>query len=190
MTIDRRQVITWPLAAALGGNAGDAVTVPPKRVVVQSEPIFNEKRRARLVKNFADRGFIDGRDISIEIVDFGSDPREYLARARSVVASRPDLIIAAGDDAAMFKQFTSEIPIVFHTLGADPVRLGLVRSLRHPGGNLTGTLDGSAVLPPKAWSWPRKYAPRSSGSGYCATHPKATCFGASREKPNRKPRAS
>lgn len=58
--------------------------------------------------------------------------------AAELVALRPDLIVCAGVEASVaLKSATATIPIVFVGV-ADPVGLGLVRSLSHPGGNITG----------------------------------------------------
>src|SRR5262249_42491093 len=43
---------------------------------------------------------------------------------------------------------TTTIPIVFY-IGLDPVELGLVASLHHPGGNITGVTGWNVVVGPK-----------------------------------------
>ena len=60
------------------------------------------------------------------------------ALAAELVALNPDLLIAAGPQAAVaLKSATATIPIVFVAV-VDPVGLGLVQSLSRPGGNITG----------------------------------------------------
>src|SRR5205814_252886 len=57
---------------------------------------------------------------------------------RDLVASRPDLIVAGTTPASIaLQRETTTIPIVF-TVVADPVGSGLVKTLSHPGGNITG----------------------------------------------------
>jgi ABC-type uncharacterized transport system substrate-binding protein len=55
----------------------------------------------------------------------------------ALVSEKPDVIVATGAAVAPLQKATSSIPIVM-TAALDPVGTGLVTSLVHPGGNLTG----------------------------------------------------
>src|SRR5689334_7032776 len=58
--------------------------------------------------------------------------------ARDVLKPTPDVVVCAGTPATMaLKQATSTVPIVFASV-TEPVAQGIVESLAHPGGNLTG----------------------------------------------------
>src|SRR5262249_1695818 len=58
--------------------------------------------------------------------------------ARDVLRLTPDVIVCAGTPATMaLKQATSTVPIVF-AIVTEPMAQGIVESLAHPGGNLTG----------------------------------------------------
>ena len=83
-------------------------------------------------------GWVDGRDIAIEYRWAEGRDDLYAAFAAEFVQRRVDVIVTAGTTATMsVKNATSTIPIVFASAG-DPVRTGLVASLAHPGGNVTG----------------------------------------------------
>jgi putative tryptophan/tyrosine transport system substrate-binding protein len=84
-----------------------------------------------------DLGYIDGKNI---VVDFRwADTIEQLPElAAELVRMRVDIIIApASTEVEPVRQATTTIPIVF-AQHADPVGLGHVASLAHPGGNITG----------------------------------------------------
>jgi putative tryptophan/tyrosine transport system substrate-binding protein len=82
-------------------------------------------------------GYAEGRNIKIERYS-GEGRTEYYAElARAVVRSRPDLIFAPTNVWVQhLKAATTAIPIV--SIMGDPVGFGLVASLAHPGGNITG----------------------------------------------------
>jgi putative ABC transport system substrate-binding protein len=66
-----------------------------------------------------------------------------------LVRRRVAVLVAGGSPVALpAKAATSEIPVVFMT-GLDPVEIGLVASLNHPGGNLTGVAYLNAEVTPK-----------------------------------------
>jgi putative ABC transport system substrate-binding protein len=89
-------------------------------------------------RGLAQVGFSEGRDVTIEYHTADGHPERMPALAANVVSRRPTAIFApTGVSASAAKAATQTIPIIF-VLGADPVELGLVASLNHPGGNLTG----------------------------------------------------
>jgi putative ABC transport system substrate-binding protein len=96
-------------------------------------------------------GWIEGRNLTVERRITGEDPERRRIAAAELFAERPNVIVAAGVfDARPVFTATRTIPIVIIT-GADLVENGLVQSLSHPGGNVTGTtvlggeLDGKRL---------------------------------------------
>lgn len=83
-------------------------------------------------------GWVEGRDIAIEYRWAEGRDDLYAAFATEFVQRKVDVIVTGGTTAVMsVKKATSTIPIVFASAG-DPVQTGLVASLAHPGGNVTG----------------------------------------------------
>jgi putative ABC transport system substrate-binding protein len=83
-------------------------------------------------------GYIEGRNVIFEHTFADENYDQFDARARELVNRKVDVILASLAAAAVAaKRVTKTIPIVFATSG-DPVKIGLVESLRHPGGNVTG----------------------------------------------------
>ena len=85
-----------------------------------------------------ERGYVEGKDISIE-VRWGEGRMERLdSLAAELVALKPAVILTGSSaGVAACKKATSTIPIVF-TTAANVVEQGFVASLRRPGGNVTG----------------------------------------------------
>jgi putative ABC transport system substrate-binding protein len=92
---------------------------------------------ASLENGLRSLGYEPGKNVEF---DWRNLPNEEAARATAVqfVRSHVDLIVAFENQTARAaKAATSKVPVVFlHVI--DPVRDGLVESLSHPGGNLTG----------------------------------------------------
>ena len=85
-----------------------------------------------------ENGLIEGKDITIEWRFAANDPNVLPRLVSELLAVNPDLLVADATQAALATQrATHTIPIVVPTSG-DLVRVGLVKSLAHPGGNLTG----------------------------------------------------
>jgi putative tryptophan/tyrosine transport system substrate-binding protein len=86
-----------------------------------------------------DLGWIEGQSVNIEYRWAEGKADRHPGLAADLVRLQVEVIIAAGSTALRaVQQATSSIPIASAVLLVDPVRLGLVASLAHPGGNLTG----------------------------------------------------
>jgi putative ABC transport system substrate-binding protein len=136
--MDRRRTLLALLG--LGALPMASAAAKPKRVVVfvRSEEELARETRQTMVEHLRNEGLVPGRDFEVEIVNSYERPGDTNRLADEVVASRPDVIAVAGTvDTRLFAVRTRTIPIVFRAV-ADPVAAGLVASLAHPGGNITG----------------------------------------------------
>jgi len=88
-------------------------------------------------QSLADLGYVQGRNIRLSNRFAGPQPDEL----RKVIASllpQIDLLVAWGTvGGTAAKEVANGMPTVFVSVGA-PVEIGLVQSLAHPGGNMTG----------------------------------------------------
>jgi putative ABC transport system substrate-binding protein len=86
----------------------------------------------------AELGYIEGRDYRIDARYADTDISRFPALAKELIADDVDIIVTIGTPTVFAaKAATATIPIVM--AGSDnPVEHGLIASLRHPGGNITG----------------------------------------------------
>jgi putative ABC transport system substrate-binding protein len=94
-------------------------------------------------------GYSEGRNVTIE-TRWAEDHNDRLpALATELIGYRPAVLAAFATAAAeAAKSATTTVPVVFGTI-ADPVQIGLVSSLNHPGGNVTGVTQLGVEVGPK-----------------------------------------
>ena len=107
-------------------------------------------------------GYVEGRNLSIEYRWAAGKVERLPEMAAELVRLKVDLIVTqATGPVAAAKHATSAIPIVM-TGPSDPVGSGLVASLAHPGGNVTGMSIQSTDLAGKDLQLVRELAPKAT----------------------------
>jgi putative ABC transport system substrate-binding protein len=93
-------------------------------------------------------GFVDGENVTIEYRWADGDYSRLPELAADLVKRQVAVIVANTPANIAAKKATDKIPVVF-TTASDPVQIGLVTNLNHPGGNVTGVTQLNASLGPK-----------------------------------------
>src|SRR4029077_12648144 len=100
--------------------------------------IENPEAELAWLEGLRERGYVVGENLQIEYRYSRAQPELIPALVAELVALGPGVIVASGPQNALGAHAAAPtIPIVFINV-ADPVGLGLVESLAHPGGNVTG----------------------------------------------------
>jgi putative ABC transport system substrate-binding protein len=140
--LKRREFITlvggsaaaWPFAARAQQPAGNIPKIGLLWPGVSTPP---SPRMESFRKGLREQGYVDGRNVVIELRYPREGPQHFPALAADLVRMNVDVICAMGDLAPkLAQQATRTIPIV--TIADDIVGAGLVTSLSRPGGNITG----------------------------------------------------
>ncbi len=121
------------------------------------------KRDKRLLAAFRqglqELGYLEGKNIVIE-QRYGKR-HQRPALLAELVRLKVDIIVTGPTGARDAKEASSTIPIVM-TYSADPVQRGLVASLAHPGGNVTGLSDFHGDLVTKRLELLKEVVPLAS----------------------------
>jgi putative ABC transport system substrate-binding protein len=139
----RRRFITllggaaaWPLAAS--AQQGANVARIGYLVTASLESPEGRAMADAFRQGLRERGYVEGQSIVIEYRSADGKIERFPELANELASLNLDLILAPNTPAARAAQrATTTIPIVVPVMG-DPVADGLVASLAHPGGNITG----------------------------------------------------
>jgi putative tryptophan/tyrosine transport system substrate-binding protein len=127
---------TWPLCAH-AQQPGRVRRLGVLMSTNENDPVARS-RVAAFREGLAELGWRNGNNLAIEWRWTGGDIARTRAYAAELVQLAPDVLLCNGTPAtAALKQATTTIPIVFAVVN-DPVAQGIIASMAHPGGNITG----------------------------------------------------
>ena len=134
-------ILGFTILPALHSTESSGETLPV--IGYMANKADNPDRLTVFRQGLAELGYVEGKNIAIEfrLANLDSD---YTGLASELVALRVNVILAGVAPAAVAAfRATRAIPIVIAQVN-DPVGLGLVNNLEHPGTNVTGTANYSS----------------------------------------------
>jgi putative tryptophan/tyrosine transport system substrate-binding protein len=139
----RRDFLAWLLAGALASPA-----LAQKRPAISILHSGYPRRTPidRLFEALRKLGYEDGRTASVELLGGEGDPARLEALVAKLIAHPPDVIIALTSPAVLALKHAGVKTAVVFAFVPDPVALGVVESLAHPGGTFTGVTYSEAAL--------------------------------------------
>ncbi|HEV2552102.1 MAG TPA: ABC transporter substrate-binding protein [Stellaceae bacterium] len=119
-------------------------------------------RLAAFQRRLKELGWSDGQNLHMEIRWDAEEPETARKGAVELAALAPDVVLASGTlSVKAMLRASRAIPVVFAGV-ADPVGLGVVASLAHPGGNATGFSSYEYSFAGKLLEVLKEIAPRIS----------------------------
>jgi putative ABC transport system substrate-binding protein len=141
------------MAALAAAPAARAQSDRSRRIAVllgyaEDDPVA-QTRFAAFKEGLAALGWVEGKNLKMEVRWSAGDPNQAAVFAKELVALAPDVILSNTTPVtAALQRETRAIPIVF-TVVSDPVGSGFVQNLSRPGGNITGLINLEASLAEK-----------------------------------------
>jgi putative tryptophan/tyrosine transport system substrate-binding protein len=111
-------------------------------------------------------GYVEGKDYALEYRSARGDVKQLPVLANELIAHGANLLITAGTpNTRAARDATRSLPIVMVTT-SDPVGAGLIASLAHPGGNVTGVANLTSEIAVKRLEFLREILPSVHRVGF------------------------
>ena len=147
-------VTAWPLVA----RAQQSAKIWRMGFIAHGNEIFY----GALFEGLRDYGYVEGQNLIVERRFAHGNAALFKDFAAEMVRLNVDVIIVVTTPAALaVKNATTTIPIV-HPNAIDPLKTGLIASLAHPGGNLTGGAQLTAEVSAKRLQILKEVVPKLS----------------------------
>ncbi len=147
----------WPFAV----RAQQQPAMPAVGFIRTTSAAASTPLVAAFRKGLAEAGFVEGKDVVIELRFADDDFGRLPALASDLVRRGVAVIVGNNFAVPAIRAATTTIPVVF-VGGDDPVRTGLVTSLNKPGGNVTGITSLSYALTTKRLQLLHELVPKSA----------------------------
>ena len=163
--MDRRAFITMVtsgiLAAPLAAEAQRTGKVYHIGHVSLTSPEEMAPYLQAFEEEFRELGYLKGRDFIFESRSANGNPELVGPAAAELVRLNVDVILSGVNQGIVAaRQATTTIPIVM-VYGIDPVGAGFIKSLAHPGGNITGgTFEASPLIYGKKLEYLKQINPK------------------------------
>jgi len=163
--MDRRAFITMVtsgiLAAPLAAEAQRTGKVYHIGHVSLTSPEEMAPYLQAFEEEFRELGYLKGRDFIIQSRSANGNPELVGPAAAELVRLNVDVILSGVNQGIVAaRQATTTIPIVM-VYGIDPVGAGFIKSLAHPGGNITGgTFEASPLIYGKKLEYLKQINPK------------------------------
>lgn len=159
----RREFMTLLSAAAVAGPRsafGETSGKVYHVATISPGPARDEKSPtgATLLRGLKERGYEVGRNLRFSALSARGQVSEIPRLIGQMKATGVDVIVTVGYPTA-FAAKGSGIAVVIASGGGDPVATGLVKSLAHPGGTVTGISDDAATISTKRLSLLKQLLP-------------------------------
>ena len=167
--MDRRAFLSALSGSVLAAPLSTAAAQPREKVprvgyLSPGSPsdLARQRRFEAFRQGLRELGYVEGQNIAIEPRWAEGKYARYSALAADLVRLKVDVIVAVGGRATQdAQQATRTIPIVMSVV-IDPLGSGLVASLAHPGGNVTGLTIMASDLVGKQFEVLKEVVPKGS----------------------------
>ena len=170
----RRGFLLTSLVSALPGLsegwAQQTTTMPSIAMIFGGTAEMVAHIAAAFERRLGELGYATGRNIRIGYRYTDGTPATVSAVTSDLLGSNVDILLTWGTVGGVAaRKANATIPVIFLSV-ADPVVVGLVSALAHPGGNMTGvTSEASLETKPSGFSCSRRLFPRYRGLLCCTS---------------------